>query len=55
MQGKLIRSRSQLIEGDEKPSKCFCNLESHNYVNKIIPNIDKEDCTFYKGSGPNFE
>ena len=48
MHGILIRSRAQLIEDDEKPSKYFCNLESHNYVNKIIPKIEKEDGTFIK-------
>ena len=48
MQGILIRSRAQLIEDDEKPTKYFCNLESHNYINKIIPKIEKEDGTFIK-------
>ena len=46
MQGILIRSRAQLIEEDEKPSKYFCNLETHNCLNKIIPKIEKEDGSF---------
>ena len=46
MQGILIRSRAQLIEEDEKPSKYFCNLETHNSLNKIIPKIEKEDGSF---------
>ena len=46
MQGLLIRSRAQLIEDDEKPSQYFCNLETHNCFNKIIPKIEKEDGSF---------
>ena len=40
MEGCLIRSRAQCIEEDEKPSKFFCNLESHNYLSKIIPKLE---------------
>ena len=41
IQGHLIRSRAKIIEEDEKPTKYFCNLETHNYSNKIIPKIEK--------------
>ena len=41
MHGHLIRSRAKIIEEDEKPTKYFCNLETHNYANKIIPKIKK--------------
>ena len=46
MQGVLIRSRAQMIEDDEKPSQFFCNLESRNCFNKIIPKIEKDDGHF---------
>ena len=26
-----------------KPSKYFCNLETYNFSNKIIPKIEKEN------------
>jgi len=45
MQGYLIRSRANIIENDEKPSKYFCNLEKNNYTSKIIPKIEKDDGT----------
>ena len=43
MQGYLLRSRANIIEYDEKPTKFFCSLESHNFTSKIIPKIEKED------------
>ena len=43
MQGILIRSRTQIIEDDEKPSNCFCNLKKHNYNSKIIPKLERKD------------
>ena len=30
-------------EEGEKPTKYFCNLESRNYSNKIIPKVVKDD------------
>ena len=45
MHGHLIRSRAKIIEEDEKPTKYFRNLETHNYANKIIPKIEKSDGT----------
>ena len=45
MHGHLIRSRAKIIEEDEKPTKYFCNLETHNYANKNIPKIEKSDGT----------
>ena len=43
MQGILIKSRTQIIEDDEKPSHYFCNLEKHNYNSKIIPKLERKD------------
>ena len=43
MQGILVRSRAQIIEDDEKPTKFFCNLEKHNYSSKIIPKLVMDD------------
>ena len=31
------------MEEGEKPTKYFCNLESRNYVNKIIKRVDIEE------------
>lgn len=42
MQGHLIRSRANLMENSEKPSKFFCSLESHNYSSKIIHKLENE-------------
>ena len=39
MQGHMIRSRAQIIENDEKPTKYFCNLENYKAFNKIIPKL----------------
>lgn len=41
--GHMVRSRAQLLEEGEKPSKYFCNLESRNYLNKTIKKIEAED------------
>lgn len=43
MQGILVRSRANIIENGEKPSKFFCNLESHNFTSKVINVIEKEN------------
>ena len=43
LRGHMIRSRAQYIDQDEKPSKYFCALEKHNYVSKIICNLELED------------
>ena len=45
MHGHLIRYRAKIIEEDENPTKYFCNLETHNYSNKIIPKMEKSDGT----------
>ena len=45
LQGKIIRSRAEWILKGEKPTKYFCQLENHNFVNKIIPKIIKDDGT----------
>ena len=36
MRGVLIRSRVQWLAEGEKPSKYFCALEHHNYLDKTI-------------------
>ena len=41
----MIRSRAQYIDQSEKPTKYFCALEKHNYVSKIICNLEQEDGT----------
>ena len=43
MQGILIRSRAQIIEEDEKATNFFCNLEKHNFISKLIPQIRKQN------------
>ena len=47
MQGIMIRSQTQIIEEDEKPSNLFCNLKKkqHNYNNKITPKLERKDGT----------
>ena len=42
-QGIIVRSRVRWAEEGEKPAKYFCNLESRNYSNKIIPKVVKDD------------
>ena len=36
LQGHIIRSRAQLIEQGEKPSRYFCKLGPRNFLNKTI-------------------
>ena len=48
MHGVVIRSRAKIIIEDEKPSKYFCNLETHNFEKKIIPKLEKEDGSIIK-------
>lgn len=43
LQGIIVRSRVRWAEEGEKPAKYFCNLESRNYSNKIIPKVVKDD------------
>ena len=40
--GAIIRSRANIIDNWEKPSKYFLNLEKRNYTNKNIPSLTKE-------------
>lgn len=42
LQGIIVRSRVRWAEEGEKPTKYFCNLESRNYSNKIIPKVVKD-------------
>ena len=41
----MIRSKAQYIDQGEKPTKYFCGLEKHNYVSKIIDQLEKDDGT----------
>ena len=43
MQGILIRSRANIIENGEKPTKFFCNLETNNYTSKTINVLEQEN------------
>ena len=42
IKGSMIRSRAQLSQDWEKPSKYFLNLEKRNYINKSIPSLTVE-------------
>ena len=62
LRGEIIRSRVQILNESERPTKYFCALENKNYVNKTIKKINKgnnvviteqneimsEICKFYK-------
>ena len=39
----MLRSRIQVYEEGEKPSKYFCNLEHRNYINKTISRLQVND------------
>jgi len=43
LKGNLLRSKAKWVMEGEKPSHYFCNLESRNFTNKIIPNVQKEN------------
>ena len=45
LKGHMIRSKAQYIDQGEKPTKYFCGLEKHNYISKIIGQVEKEDGT----------
>lgn len=45
IQGIIIKSRLKWAEEGEKPTRYICNLESRNYVNKVIPKVVKDDGT----------
>ena len=40
--GAIVRSRANIIDNWEKPSKYFLNLEKRNYTNKNIPSLQKD-------------
>ena len=42
IKGSMIRSRAQLSQDWEKPSKYFLNLEKRNHINKSIPSLTVE-------------
>ena len=39
LNGIMIRSKANLIEYGEKPTKYFCSLEKKNYINKNVKKI----------------
>lgn len=41
LKGHCIRSKSKWIGEGEQPSRYFINLETRNFINKQIPNIEK--------------
>ena len=43
LQGNFVRSRVQYLKDGEKPTKYFCALESHNFVNKTIKKLKIDD------------
>ena len=45
LKGQMIRSKAQYIDQGEKPTKYFCGLEKHNYVSKIIGQLEKDNGT----------
>ena len=36
----MLRARVQYYEEGEKPSKYFCNLEKHNFSNKLVSRLN---------------
>lgn len=46
MRGNVLRSKAKWVDEGEKPSQYFCNLENRNFINKIIPKIDRGDGKF---------
>ena len=46
MRGHQVRARARWIEGGEKSSKYFSNLEKRNYINKNVTKLETENnCT----------
>ena len=43
LQAKIIRSRVEWILKGEKPTNFFCQLENHNFLNKIIYKLVNEE------------
>ena len=41
--GIVLKSKARWVEDGEKPTKYFCTLESRNYTNKTIQNIELTD------------
>ena len=42
MKGHYVRSRVQWLHEGERPTKYFCSLEQHNYLNKTIKKVKKK-------------
>ena len=43
LKGQMIRSRIQLLDEGERPTKYFCSLENKNYLYKTIKKISIQD------------
>ena len=41
----MIRSKAKYIDQGEKQTKYFCNLEKHNFISKIMTQLQKDDGT----------
>ena len=51
MKGHYVRSRVQWLHEGERPTKYFCSLEQHNYLNKTIKKVKKKDSTLITDQG----
>ena len=51
MKGHYVRSRVQWLHEGERPTKYFCSLEQHNYLNKTIKKVKKKDNTLITDQG----
>ena len=50
VEGVTIRSKTRLMEHEERPSNLFFNLEKRSFVNKSISRIvNKDNCTLARG------
>ena len=45
LKGKMIRSRTQWLDEGERPTKYFCALENHNFMNKTIKKLKVSENT----------
>ena len=45
LKGHIIRSRAQHIDKGEKPTKYFCGLEQHNFINKTLNELELDNGT----------
>ena len=43
VKGQMVRAHLQWLDQGEKPTSCFCKLETKNYVDKTIKRIQTPD------------